>query len=176
MHWAKLGLLCAVGALAACHGDSPQAAKPAPAAPEKAPVAVKPGPSAAEQTVGMVEAASLGKSQLQVALKFALTQRPVVGQPLGVMIALIPQILADATSVQALESSGLKIEDKGDMDLPAVEASQVYRHSLIVTPTEEGVQLLTLNVTVKHDDVNESRTFQVPIIVGGAPAGGAAKR
>ncbi len=53
-----------------------------------APVAVKKGPTAAELTAGMVEAASQGKSQWPVQLKFELQQRPTVGQPLEINVAL----------------------------------------------------------------------------------------
>src|ERR1700732_3466069 len=84
-------LLCAVASLSACNGDSGSApagnavirAKP------KAPSATKRGPTAAEQTAGMVQAATQGKSQLPVELKFDLGARPKVGQLLEINLALI---------------------------------------------------------------------------------------
>ena len=73
-----LGTLAAVGA---CHRDSN--APPAPvSAPRVTRPAVKKGPGADQLTAGMVEAASQGKSQLPVLLKFELPQRPTLGQPL----------------------------------------------------------------------------------------------
>jgi hypothetical protein len=49
--------------------------------------------------------------------------------------------------------------------LPVVQAGQVYRQSVQVTPTADGVLLLTLMVSLKHDDLAESRAFSIPLIV-----------
>ena len=66
-------------------------------------------------------------------------------------------------------SDGLKI-DSGErqFEIPAIEAAQVYRHSIKVTPTAEGFYLLTLSVSLQHDQTSESRVFSVPILVGSA--------
>ncbi len=76
-------------------------------------------------------------------------------------------------------SDGLTLQD-GDrqFQFPAVEAAQVYRHSVKVTPASEGLYLLTLSVNLQHDQTSESRVFSVPILVGEAarePGAGAAK-
>jgi hypothetical protein len=34
-----------------------------------------------------------------------------------------------------------------------------------VTPTADGVLLLGLTVSLKHDDMTESRAFSIPLIV-----------
>ena len=44
--------------------------------------------------------------------------------------------------------------------------AQVYRHSIKVTPTADGLYLLTLSVSLQHDQTTESRVFAVPILVG----------
>lgn len=124
------------------------------------------GPSVQEQTAGMVEAASTGKSGLPVLVKFDLLARPALGKPLDIDIAVLPQIDASAATIQLTSTDGL--------DLPAgisefafltVEADQVYRHTVSLKPTAEGVQVLGLTVTLTHDEVVESRTFSIPIIV-----------
>jgi hypothetical protein len=51
------------------------------------------------------------------------------------------------------------------IDLPAIEAGQVYRQSVKVTPTEDGLLLLSLTVSLKHDETTESRAFSIPLIV-----------
>jgi hypothetical protein len=51
------------------------------------------------------------------------------------------------------------------IDLPAVEAGQVYRQSVKVTPTADGVLLLGLTVSLKHDEMIETRAFSIPLIV-----------
>jgi hypothetical protein len=126
----------------------------------------KKGPSAAELTVGMVEAASQGKSQLPVQLKFDLKQRPIPGQALDIDIALVPQIDAGAANIQVTGGDGLTVAPgTNQIDLPAVEAGQVYRQSVKVTPTADGVLLLGLTISLKHDEMTESRAFSIPLIV-----------
>jgi hypothetical protein len=56
-------------------------------------------------------------------------------------------------------------QDTSQIDLPAVEAGQVYRQSVKVTPSADGVLLLGLNISLKHDEMTESRAFSVPLIV-----------
>jgi hypothetical protein len=159
--------LCAVVVLAACHRDSSQtpAAKPAPEV-HKA-VAAQRAPASGELTAGMVEATSQGKGQAPVALKFDLLQRPTMGQPLEIAIALAPRIPASPAIVEVTGSDGLKLAaGDGHIEFPAVEAGQVYRHSIKVTPTVEGVLLMTLSVSLKHDEITDSRVFSLPLIVG----------
>ena len=50
-------------------------------------------------------------------------------------------------------------------EIPSVEPAQVYRQSIKVTPSAEGVQFVNLTVTLTHDQVTESRAFALPIIV-----------
>jgi hypothetical protein len=129
-------------------------------------VAVKKGPSAAELTAGMVEAAGQGKSQLPVQLKFDLRQRPTLGQALDIDIAVVPQIDASPANIQVSGGDGLTVAPRtGQIDLPAIEAGQVYRQSVQVTPTVDGLLLLSLTVSLKHDETTESRTFAIPLIV-----------
>lgn len=159
-------LPCAVVLLAACHGDSGQAPLDKPARQESAPVAVKRGPTPGEMTAGMVEAATLGKSTVPVAVKFELLQRPMVGQPLEIVVAVMPQIAANSATVQVTGSNGLQMgPDEGPIDVPSVDPTEVYRHSIKMTPTTEGVQLLDLSVSLKHDEITETRVFSVPVIV-----------
>ena len=160
-------MLCVLAAATACHKDSGTTLQPTPAPKPRisVPVVAKKGPSAAELTVGMVEAASQGKSQLPVLLKFDLKQRPTSGQPLDIDIALVPQIDAGAADIQVTGGEGLTVASgTNQIDLPAVEAGQVYRQSVKVTPTADGVLLLSLTVSLKHDEMMESRAFSIPLI------------
>ena len=157
--------LFAVLLLAACHGDSSQAPQPKLAAPAKAPAAVKRGPTPEELTAGMVEAATLGKSTVPVAVKFDLSERPAVGQPLEIVIAILPQI-AGSVTLQVSGSDGLQLAPGvGAIQIPSVEPTQAYRVTVATTPTADGVQLLGLDVSVTHDDTTETRSFAVPVIV-----------
>ena len=158
--------LCAAALLTACHGDSGQAPAADPGQHKSAAAAVRRGPTPDELTAGMVEAVTVGKSTVPVALKFDLSSRPVVGQPLDVVLAVMPQIAADSAVLLVTGSDGLKLApDGGPVDMPSVEPTQVYRHSIKMIPTAEGVQLLDLEVSLKHDEITETRAFALPVIV-----------
>ncbi len=158
--------------LAACHGESNETPV-AHAAPQlNGAQSVKRGPSPEELTAGMVEAVTMGKSAVPVAVKFDLPQKPVAGQPVDITIAVMPQVEADPATVVVAGSDALVLApDSGPIEIPAVEPSQVYRHNIKLTPTTEGVQLLDLSVTLKHDEIVETREFAVPLIVAAADAG-----
>jgi len=166
MKTARVLILCTMAAVSACHKDAGAPPPPAPAPRVSVPVAVKKGPSAAELTADMVEAASQGKSQLPVQLKFDLKQRPMLGQALDIDIAVMPQIDASPANIQVSGGDGLTVAPgTGQIDLPAIEAGQVYRQSVKVTPTADGLLLLSLTVSLKHDETTESRAFSIPLIV-----------
>jgi hypothetical protein len=160
-------LLCAVAALSACNRDpaSPAASSAVTHAKPKAPLAAKSGPTAAEQTAGMVQAANQGKSQLPVELKFDLGGRPKVGQLLEINLALIPQIPGSPASIQVSEAEGLTVAPgTNQLDIPTAEAGEVYRQTVKVTPNAEGVLLVGVTVSLKHDEVTDQRDFSIPVI------------
>jgi hypothetical protein len=162
----KVVLLCAaVAALAACNKDP--GAVPAPNAVIKPRVAVapRPGATAAEQTLGMVQAAAQGKSPVPVELKFDITQRPKVGQPLAIDLALLPQIAASAATIQVSGADDVSVAPgTNQFDIAAAEAGGVYRETVNVTPNAEGVVVLGVTVSLKHDEVVDQRVFSIPII------------
>jgi hypothetical protein len=162
--------LCLVALLSACHRDEQPASQAAPAPARRAPVPVQRAASPRESTLGMVEAASQGKSQMPVALKFDLLQRPVAGQPLEVALALLPQIAGGPATIDVTGSEGVQLSSGAQITFATVEPEQVYRRSITVTPTAEGVSFVSLNVTLKHDEMTESRVFSVPLIVAAADA------
>jgi hypothetical protein len=164
----KALLLCAaVMAVAACNRDS--GSVPAPVAVShikpKAPVAPKPNATAAEQTAGMVQAASEGKSSVPVELKFDIAQRPKVGQPLEINLALIAQIAASPATIQVTGDDAVSVAaGANQFDIPAAEAGEVYRETVNVTPNTEGVVVLGVTVMLKHDEMVDQRVFSIPII------------
>jgi hypothetical protein len=159
-------MACAVVGSSACHRDRDPAPPPVPAASVVLPVAVKRGPTAAEQTRGMVEAASQGKSQLPVQLKFELAQRPNVGQPLDINVAILPDIDASGADIVVAGGEDLNVAPGGNQfELGAVEVGGVYRRTVKVSPGAAGVLLLNLTVSLKHDEMTESRVFSIPLIV-----------
>jgi hypothetical protein len=163
----RIFTLCALAALAACHRNSSTSSPVLKSgAHAKAPAAPPPKRTAREQTQDMVEAATLGKSQAPVGLKFEVLQRPVQGQPLEIGIALLPQVPARSATIEVTGSEALQIgAGENQIEFAEVEPDEVYRHSIKLIPTAEGVFLVTLNVSLKHDQMADSRVFSVPIIV-----------
>lgn len=156
-------MLCIVVGAGGCHRDSSdaptQTTRSHAAAPRK-------GPTAAQLTSNMVDAAGVGKSQLAVELKFDLKQRPVLGQPLTIDVAVLPEVDGSPASLNVSGGNGLVVPNEvTSIALPAVEAGQVYHQFVVVTPTKDGVLLLSLNVSVHHDEVTETREFSIPLIV-----------
>ena len=163
---AKALLLCAVALVAACNKDSGSApaARPVSQIKPKA-AAPRPGATAAEQTAGMVQAAAQGKSQVPVELKYDITQRPKVGQPLDIDLALVAQIAASPASIQVTGADDVSVAPSpNQFDIPSEEAGEVYRETIHVTPNAEGVVLLGVTVVLKHDEIVDQRVFSIPII------------
>jgi hypothetical protein len=166
MKTARVLTLCIVGALGGCHQDSGNSTQPQSAPHVQAPMTVKKGPSAEALTAGMVEAATQGKSLLPVRLKFGLKQRPMLGQPLDIDIAVMPQIDAGAADILVTGGDGLTVAPESiQAELAAVETGRVYRQIVKVTPSVDGVLLLGLSITLKHDETTDSRAFSIPLIV-----------
>lgn len=163
---AKVLLLCTAVLVAGCNRDSnaPAPAKAVTHVKPKAPLALKPGATAAELTAGMVQAAAQGKSQVPIELKFDITQRPKVGQPLDIDLALIAQITASPATIQVSGADDVSVAGAKQFDIPSEEAGEVYRETVNVTPNAEGVVLLGVTVSLKHDEVLEQRVFSIPII------------
>ena len=60
-------------------------------------------------------------------------------QPLDIDIAVMPQINASPAAIQVAGGDGLTLPPGANqLDLPALEAGQVYRQSLKVTPATDG--------------------------------------
>ena len=162
---------CALVLAAGCQRKSNDPQRPSPADYQKPPVAVQRGPTARELTAGMVEATTQGKSQTPVGLKFDLLQRPVQGEPLEIAVALLPGEPADPATVEVRGPEALQVSAaESKFQFASVAPAQVYRRNIRLTPTEEGVFLLTLTVNLNHDQIADTRVFSVPIIVAAHPA------
>jgi hypothetical protein len=162
---APMLLLSAAAMMNACHKDEGGAAAPAVQVKPKAPVSPELGPSVAAQTANMVEAAAQCKSQLQVQLKFEVTQRPKMGQALAINLALIPQIDASPAIIKVTGGDGLTVPaEASEFNIPAAAAGEIYRQTVNVTPAAEGVLLLGVTVSLKHDELTDLKTFSIPLI------------
>ena len=115
-------------------------------------------------------------STVPVRLKFELRQRPAVGQPLPIDLAVVPLAAADAATVDVADSTDFRVA-AGDreFDVGTMVPNTVYRHRISVTPADGGgVLQLDVSVTLRRDEITEVRRFTVPIIVDAGGEDGAA--
>jgi hypothetical protein len=163
---AVIAVICCCGWLAACSQDASPPPSSAATPRFKAPGQARKGPSVEELTAGMASAPTMGKAPLVADLKFELGQRPNIGQAVEINLALVPKFDGGPATVQLSGSQGLDAT-QGDVpfEVAEVAAGEVYRHTLHVTPTMEGVLLVNLTVSLKHDEVSDSQVFFVPVIV-----------
>ena len=111
----RVALLGAAMALGACNKDSGSAPAAAPVPHVKPkPVLPKTGPTAAEQTAGMVLASAVGKSQVPVELKFDIANKPKVGQPVEINLALISQVSATPATIQVSGADDVSVAPGGN--------------------------------------------------------------
>jgi hypothetical protein len=124
----------------------------------------------------MVAAVSLSKTGPPVELKFELRQRPQVGQPLDVDIAVLP-VSADIDSLYARFQAGEGLDLVAGSNLPGVDkpAQGVpIRHTVRIIPKRDGIFTLSATVGVNSAKDSVSRTFSIPVIAGeGLPELGA---
>jgi hypothetical protein len=166
--------VAAATAFAGCgsHSDGTSATR-APAKP-----IVRKGLNPADDTSRMVSAVAASKpSTLPVQLKFDLHDRPDIGQPLDVDLAIVPMSASVDRVAGTLEGEdGLELLDGGQIaptDRP-VEGVPI-RHSVKVLPKREGIFTLHAVLTVDAAGQSSTGTYSVPVIAAArgsdAPAG-----
>lgn len=121
-----------------------------------------------ENPAEMVAAVSATKTGSPVEMKFALQQRPEVGQPVDISIAMIPTSTAlDGVSASFEAKEGLEIVGGADMpraDKPVVGSP--LRHILRILPKRDGIFAVTAVVNVEAANARTARTFSIPVIAG----------
>lgn len=156
--------------LTACgDADPSRTGAPAGKAPaDSAAAAAQPEVDAA--TRGMVSGVAAGRAEdAAVDLKFELKSRPEVGQPLTIDVVLLPQISSKKMNVTYL-SEGLTVQPSSmPSQYEAVQPGSVYRHQATVVPRDDGVFYVSAIVMVQTDTEEITRTFSIPVVVGGPP-------
>src|SRR5438552_3184118 len=163
---AAAGICAAVALCVACQkepGRTTAASQPTPVVKPVAPA--KKGPTPEEHTAGMVLAAPEDKSPLALEMKFDLSSRPKMGQPLEINLALIARDASGPASLQVTSATGFAAPEAEAFNVSDVEPGEVYRHTLKLTPRSEGLLLVGVTVSMKHDDVTDSKVFSIPVIV-----------
>jgi hypothetical protein len=157
--------LAVLVAAAGCNSSDPSAAEMSSGAKKAAKVARNGRPD-------MVAAVSTGRVASPVDVRFAITQRPTVGQPLDIEVALTPSqdlelVFARFQVVDGLELVKGTETERREHPHPGEPIS----HVVTVLPKADGIFYLTATVLTDTDTASFTRTFYIPIISGnGLPA------
>jgi hypothetical protein len=160
-------LVAAAALLAGCGSrSSGDAASPTPK-----PATRKAVNAANELSRNMVGAVAANKpAALPIQVKFELRERPQVGQPVDLDLAIVPM----SASVDRISG---KVE--GEEGLEVVEGAQIaptdhpaegtpIRQSVKVLPKQEGILTVHAVVTVDAGPQTSSESYAIPLIAGGA--------
>ena len=167
-------LLLSVAVAVLCAGcgssSSGDGAKPAAAKP----VTPKRVSATDELLRSMVSAVAANKpSTMPIQVKFDLRDRPHVGQPVDVELAIVPMSASvDRVSGKVVGEEGLEIVDGAQIaatDHPA-EGTPI-RQSVKVLPKQEGIFTVHALVTVEAGSDTSSETYAIPVIAGGDAPG-----
>jgi hypothetical protein len=115
----------------------------------------------------MVAAVSASKGGPPVALKFALHERPMVGEPIDVEVALIPTSPLVRLFGRFHASTGLTLVKGGET--PQYEnpvAGEPLQHVVTVMANNDGIFYITAAVVADAENSSLTRTFSIPVIAG----------
>jgi hypothetical protein len=127
-----------------------------------------------ELSLNMVSAVAANKpSTLPVQVKFELRDRPDVGQPVGVELAIVPMSASvDRLSGKVEGEDGLELLDGAQIaatDRP-VEGVPI-RHAVKVVARREGIFTVHAVLTVDSSGQTSTETYAMPVIAGGGDPG-----
>jgi hypothetical protein len=153
-------LLMAAFALTGCGSAEPDPAASGTAA------AGKPKPVAGGRP-DMVAAVSASKTPGAADVRFALSGRPTVGQPVDIQLALTPTVELDRLYARFQASEGLDLVKGGETahyDQPG--RGKELSHTVTVIPKSDGIFNVTAVVLSDSDTESIARTYTIPIIAG----------
>jgi hypothetical protein len=137
---------------------------PAPATAASAAGKAKPG---AGGRADMVAAVSSTRNIGAVDVRFALSGRPVVGQPVDIRLSFRPGIELDRLFARFQASDGLDLvkgAETGQLDRPAIGAD--IQHIVTVVPKSDGIFYVTAVVLTDSPTESVTRNYSIPIIAG----------
>ena len=146
-------------------GDAPQGKVSHGKAGAAAPKAVV--SEAAQLAKTMVRAVHSGGGEPPVDLRFELMQRPEVGKPLDISVALIPTVGLERMQARFQASDGLEIiKGSHTEQIARPVAESPIAHTVTVMPKRDGI--FTVMAVVLTDSASESisRNFTIPLIAG----------
>jgi hypothetical protein len=131
--------------------------------------------AAAGGDADMVTAASPGGPGPPISLKFSLGGRPLIGEPLQIHIAMLPDT---PDAIRYLYGSftpgdGLTLQSQHSFELRDLADGAPLHQEITVVPQQAGILSLTATLILDFDTGSVSRTFGIPLIATGPAAASA---
>ena len=122
--------------------------------------------AAATSDADLVSAVNAGGPSKPLTVKFRVEARPVVGQPLKIMLVLTP---TDQGSINHIHGSlsagpGLLMQSDTSFDLTDLKAGTPEYREVTVVPQQTGVLDLNATLLLQTDKSSEARTYSIPLI------------
>ena len=164
IHYAPLVVVAAL--LSACGSSgTPGAGRPgaAPAHADSRGPAPRSGEGADPDMVAAVSANGTGPP---IAMKFRLQDKPTVGRPAQLVIALYAAPGIDIGHVHGSlqPQDGLQLQSERSFDIDALREGTPVQQQVTVVPQREGVLSLSASVVVDYENSSLARTYIIPLI------------
>jgi hypothetical protein len=162
--WVAGALFIALAALSSCSkaehtaGGGAHATRPA----------VNKGSDArALELADMVSAVGAGKASTDIDLRFALRERPLVGEPVDIDVALVPGRDLDQLYATFSASDGLEVTKGGRMpQIEHPEPGAPISHTVTIVPQRDGIFVVSATVLADSPTNSVSHLFSIPVIAG----------
>jgi hypothetical protein len=169
--WTAAALAVLLAALNGCgkaeHAGS--ATQPSRGAPQK------PSDAAEQALADMVSAVGSGRPSGDIELKFALRERPVVGEPVDIDLALIPAQELDRVYAIFQAGDGLELTKGGKTpEIAHPPVGVPISHTLTIVPQRDGVFYVSAVVLTDSATQSVTRSYSIPLIAGAGTSAPAA--
>jgi hypothetical protein len=114
----------------------------------------------------MVAGVSQAGSEPPIGLKFLITERPQVGLPLQIELALIPSPDSAISHIHcSLQTGeGLQFQSARTFEINEPQAGVALKQDVTVVPQQEGVLSLSATLLIDLDNGSVARTYTIPLI------------
>ena len=116
---------------------------------------------------GMVSAVSASKAPGAIDVRFRLSSKPTVGQPLDIELALTPTVELESVFARFRASDGLELTKGAETlhyDRPAVGTG--LSHTVTVVPKSDGIFNVTATILTDSAKDSIASTYTIPLIAG----------
>lgn len=126
-----------------------------------------PSAEAARRTANMVKAVSIGAGTVEVDLKFELAERPEVGKPVDIVLALIPNVRLERLYARFQPEDGLDLVTGGETEqITRPVAGESITHTVTVIPKRDGIFTIRAVVLMDSETESLSHNYSIPLIAG----------